>query len=154
MWLTKKGNYNSLCHQVTCDSPYWFGKTLTEASRFISQGTGVVPTPNPFWVVGPLTDRGLPLVDQDAATVGNILSPHHAAPLAPSWARPPIKILREDAHLWETPSPFWVPTWVVPPLIFHQYILFTLCKHSFSAPFEMGGHKNVRNKIQIKYHPL
>jgi hypothetical protein len=37
---------------------------------------------------------------------------------------------------------------VVPPLIFHQYILFTLCKRGFSAPFETGGRKNVRNKIR------
>jgi hypothetical protein len=76
------------------------------------------------------------------------------APLGFLPALPPIKYFREDAHSWETPSPFRVPIWVVPPLVFHQYILFTLCKRSFSAPFEMGGHKNVRNKIRRKYHPL
>ena len=47
-----------------------------------------------------------------------------------------------------------VPARVLPPLIIHQYICFTLYKHKFIGPFEKRDRKKVRNKIQNKYHSM
>ena len=116
---------------------------------------------HPFWVLGSPVDWVVPpLISgfQGAATVGNLLPSHHAVPLGFPRVPPPIKYFREDARSWEFPLPGYPPLpgthRGVPPLIFVQYTVITLCKRSFSAPFGMGGHKKVRKKIRKKcYHP-
>jgi len=50
--------------------------------------------------------------------------------------------------------PFRMTTQVVPPLEIHQYIYFTLHKHYFIGGLKKHVHKNVQNKIYIKYQPL
>jgi len=50
--------------------------------------------------------------------------------------------------------PFRMTTRGVPPLEIHQYIYFTLHKHYFIGGLKKHVHKNVRNKIYIKYQAL